>query len=72
MQKMMQNHRNFNTMLLPTASIMQRLDSKNIHITSVRCISTVKEVQRMGFTERILRKTGIIDVQKYVIEKFLY
>lgn len=60
--------------LLPTTSTIHLLNSKNMHITQVYCensssttAAAVPEVQ-VGFTRRMLKKIGFLDLQKYVIK----
>jgi len=72
-QKTLQIHENLNTvkMLLPI-SAMYLLESKSIHMMPVYCMSVIENAQplRLDPFGKILHKTGLVDMQKYVIENF--
>lgn len=60
---------------LSTMCTIRSLDVKNIQMTSTMCYSSIVEnvVRRpTSLTERLLRKIGVIDVQKYVITGFCF
>lgn len=51
--------------LLPRASTMHLLKPKSIHTTSVHCTSTIEVIRPVGIIEKMFRKIGFLDVQKY-------
>lgn len=72
-QRALPTHGILNTArLLPAASTIQLLNLKSIHMTFVHCsnsspTTTVPTVQ-LGYVQRMLKKIGALDLQKYVIE----
>lgn len=66
-QKALQIHGDLGTArLLPAVSTMHLLKPKSIY-TTAHCKSTVEVTQPLGRIERMLKKIGLLDVQKYVI-----
>ncbi|XP_070163191.1 ubiquinol-cytochrome-c reductase complex assembly factor 1 isoform X2 [Polyergus mexicanus] len=64
-QKTLQIHGNLGiARLLPAVSTMHLLKPKNIYTTAY-CKSTVEVIQPLGPIERMLKKIGILDIQKY-------
>ncbi|KAL6442122.1 hypothetical protein ACFW04_002434 [Cataglyphis niger] len=64
-QKAFQIHGDLGTArLLPAVSTMQLLKPKSIY-TTAHCKSTVEVIQPLGRIERMLKKIGLLDVQKY-------
>lgn len=57
--------------LLPAVSTMHLLKPKSIY-TTAHCKSTVEVIQPLGPIERVLKKIGVLDIQKYVITVSLY
>ncbi|KMQ93488.1 ubiquinol-cytochrome c reductase complex chaperone cbp3-like protein [Lasius niger] len=65
-QKALQIHGDLGTArLLPRVSTMHLLKPKSIHTTSVHRTSTIEVVRPVGIIEKVLRKIGLLDVQKY-------
>ncbi|KAM0724458.1 Ubiquinol-cytochrome c reductase complex assembly factor 1 [Formica fusca] len=50
--------------LLPAVSTMHLLKPKSIY-TTAHCKSTVEVIQPLGPIERVLKKIGVLDIQKY-------
>lgn len=71
-QKALQVHGNLDpARLLPMISTMHLLNPKSI-CTSLHRTSMVEVVRPVGPIERMLKKIGLLDVQKYVITVSLY
>lgn len=71
-QKALQIHGDLGTVrLLPAVSTMHLLKPKSIYTTAC-CTSTVEVVRPVGRIERMLKRIGLLDVQKYVITVSLY
>jgi len=70
LQRTFQIYRNVNIVRLPAASMMSLLPQhRSIHITPIHyTIPVIQDVQTIGLFERLCRKTGILDIQKYVIK----
>jgi len=58
--------------LLPMISTMHLLKPKSICTTSSHRASTIEVIRPIKPIERMLKKIGILDVQKYVISVSLY
>jgi hypothetical protein len=71
LQRTFQIYGNVNR-LLPAASMVPLLpERKNIHISPIYyTIPVIQDVRTMGLFERFCRRTGILDIQKYVIKNF--
>ena len=70
-QRVSHIHRDLSTIrLLSTISKTQPPMPRDVHIISKHRTSTETLQPKIGFFARILKKTGILDVQKYVIKSF--
>lgn len=68
-------HGSLNVRLLPAVSTIHLPQPRGIHVTSASSAhdtTAVTNVRSVGLFEKLLLKYRILDIQKYVIKKFLY
>lgn len=72
-QRTLQIHGDLNAarMLLPL-SAMQLLELKGVHTQPAHCMSVIENARPLDPLGSILQKTGLADMQKYVIRNVLY